>query len=291
MDKNTVTIQYAVEGFNDVEDQTDRFDIELPAHAKNINKVDDFISDIADDYYSDLIVSVTNKITGWMVYYNRNIAFIRALLNRAVKVWQWIDKAPPLVLLKGPKKRIRYLSRLDAQRLLNELPEHLAAMVEFSLHTGLRQANVTGLKWENVDIPNRMLIVNPEDFKNGQVHSVPLNQTAISVLLDQRGKHKEYVFVYDGGPVTQANTKAFRKALKRANIQDFRWHDLRYTWASWLIQAGVSIEALQELGGWESREMVMRYAHLSRRHLTDSINLLDSICKSPTVEIEQRKIG
>ena len=100
---------------------------------------------------------------------------------------------------------------------------------------------------------------------------MPLNNEALSVLLERRETHREYVFTFKGNPVTQCNTKAFRNALKRPNIKDFKWHDLRHTWASWMIQAGVSVELLQELGGWESREMVMRYAHLSKDHLIDAI--------------------
>lgn len=67
--------------------------------------------------------------------------------------------------------------------------------------------------------------------------------------------------------LTQVNTKAWRAALKRAGIADFRWHDLRHTWASWHVQAGTPLHALQELGGWECAEMVRRYAHLSSEHL------------------------
>lgn len=59
------------------------------------------------------------------------------------------------------------------------------------------------------------------------------------------------------------NTRSWRKALKRAGITNFRWHDLRHTWASWLVQRRVPLFVLQELGGWQSAEMVRRYAHLS----------------------------
>ena len=70
---------------------------------------------------------------------------------------------------------------------------------------------------------------------------------------------------------------AWRAALKRAGIDDFRFHDLRHTWASWLIQAGVPLSALQEMGGWESIEMVQRYAHLAPNHLTEHARQIDAI--------------
>lgn len=60
-------------------------------------------------------------------------------------------------------------------------------------------------------------------------------------------------------------------------ISDFRFHDLRHTWASWLVQSGVPISALQEMGGWESIEMVKRYAHLSPNHLNEHARQIDAI--------------
>ena len=75
------------------------------------------------------------------------------------------------------------------------------------------------------------------------------------------------MFTYKGKPVTKANNHAWRKALVRAGIEDFRWHDLRHTWASWHVQQGTPLYVLQELGGWSDYEMVRRYAHLSAEHL------------------------
>jgi integrase len=75
------------------------------------------------------------------------------------------------------------------------------------------------------------------------------------------------VFSYEGKSIRQVSTKAWYAALERAGITDFRWHDLRHTWASWHVQNGTPLHALQELGGWESSEMVRRYAHFSAEHL------------------------
>ena len=85
----------------------------------------------------------------------------------------------------------------------------------------------------------------------------------------QVGKHPSRVFTFRGKPIRWANTKAWRAALKRAGIEDFRWHDLRHTWASWLTQAGTPANVLQELGGWESESMVRRYAHLAPTQLIE----------------------
>lgn len=82
-----------------------------------------------------------------------------------------------------------------------------------------------------------------------------------------RGKHPRWVFPKAGKPVYQTSTKAWFEALKRSGIEDFCWHDLRHTWASWHVQNGTPLHVLQELGGWSSLKMVQRYAHLSGEHL------------------------
>ena len=88
----------------------------------------------------------------------------------------------------------------------------------------------------------------------------------------QLGTHPQYVFTYKGNPIGQCNTKAWKNALERAGIENFRWHDLRHTWASWHVQNGTSLQELQLLGGWSSFEMVLRYAHLSSDHLRAAAN-------------------
>lgn len=97
--------------------------------------------------------------------------------------------------------------------------------------------------------------------------SLPLSAEAILVLRRRQGKHSRWVFTYRGKGVKRGNTKAFKAALKRAGIANFRWHDLRHTWASWHVQNGTPIPVLQQLGGWKTLAMVMRYAHLGASHL------------------------
>ena len=87
------------------------------------------------------------------------------------------------------------------------------------------------------------------------------------MLNRQWGKHQKYVFTYQNKPIGQVNTKAWQNELKRCGIENFRWHDLRHTWASWLRQNDVPTWVLQELGGWKSEVMVRRYAHMSVKHL------------------------
>jgi integrase len=140
-------------------------------------------------------------------------------------------------------------------------------MAKFTLATGLRASNVSYLEWKDVDMAAKHIVIHPDQSKNKKALGVPLNQDAMDVLENQLGKHHRYVFTYNNKPITQCSTRAWRNALARAGITNFRWHDLRHTWASWHIQNGTTLQELFELGGWSSFDMVLRYAHLSSNHL------------------------
>lgn len=136
----------------------------------------------------------------------------------------------------------------------------------------------------------RVAWVNPEDSKSNRAIGVALNDTAGKVLRDRISNHHKWVFVHlksgyrPDGTATPSVRKmrvddqqAWNAACRRAGIEDFRFHDLRHTWASWLIQSGVPLSVLQEMGGWESIEMVRRYAHLAPNHLTEHAKQIGSI--------------
>ena len=175
-------------------------------------------------------------------------------------------------MLPEPSKRVRWLTRNEADRLIAELPPHLADMVRFSLETGLRRANVTGLQWSQVDLVRRTAWIHPDQAKARKAIPVPLSNVAVLTLRKQIGKHQANVFTFKGKPVHQVNTKAWHKALERVGIEHFRWHDLRHTWATWHIQEGTPLHVLQELGGWSTPEMVQKYAHLSSEHLAQWVD-------------------
>ena len=169
------------------------------------------------------------------------------------------------------------LTHEEASRLLDELPKHTKAMVTFTLATGLRESNVTELEWSQIDMQNKIAWIHADQSKNGKMIRVPLNQDAIDVLVQQIGKHSVRVFTYRGKPIKKVGTKWWRKALERAGIENFTWHGLRHTWASWHVQNGTPLNVLQELGGWSSYEMVQRYAHLAPDHLSNYANNLEGI--------------
>jgi integrase len=138
---------------------------------------------------------------------------------------------PSSKLYRETKRRIRWITPEQAQTLLRELPPHQVDIVLFALSTGLRQSNVLELDWSQVDLDRRVAWIHADQAKGRRPIHVSLNSTALAVLVRQVGKHPVRVFTYNGMPVAWANTLAWRQALKRAGIEDFRWHDLRHTWA------------------------------------------------------------
>lgn len=203
---------------------------------------------------------------------NRTLALLRSVLRAAVNDWEWIERAPKIRLLHEAAGRVRFLTADEATRLIGELPEHLAAMVSFSILTGLRQRNVRELRWSQVDLERRAVWIHPHEAKGRKGISVPLTREAAKIVEAQSGKHAEFVFTFRGNPVRWLNNTAWRAALKRAGIENFRWHDQRHTWATLHAQAGTPMHVLQELGGWASPVMVRRYAHLTTNHLSQHVD-------------------
>ncbi|CAK8739227.1 Tyrosine recombinase XerC [Sodalis praecaptivus] len=215
---------------------------------------------------------------------------MKSIMRAAEREWKWIEKSPVIKVPQERNKRVRWLEPAEAQRLIEECPEPLKSIVEFALSTGLRRSNIVNLKWQQIDMQRKVAWVHPEDSKSGRAIGVALNDMACAVLRRQIGHHHNLVFVHttavkrNDGTTTASVRKmrvdsntAWRAALRRAGIEDFRFHDLRHTWASWLVQSGVPLSALQEMGGWESIEMVQRYAHLAPNHLTVHARQIDAI--------------
>lgn len=220
---------------------------------------------------------------------NRNLALIRSVLNMAKNEWEWLDSVPNIKLFPEPMIRIRWLSHGEADRLLSELPEHLKAMAKFSLATGLRESNVTGLQWSQLDMQRRCAWIHADQAKGKRSIAVPLNDDALFAIRGQIGKHETHVFTYKGNPVSRANNHAWNKAIKRAGLDGFKWHGLRHTWASWHIMNGTPLNVLKELGGWSDLTMVMRYAHLSSEHLNGYADNLSNLDLVHTLDTRTKK--
>jgi integrase len=122
-------------------------------------------------------------------FWYRYLALVRAVLKRVAGPWQWIEKAPTVSLYAEAKRRVRWLNKEEATRLLDALPTHQKQLTRFALATGLRQANVLGLKWSDVDMERRTAWVHADEAKGGEAIGVPLNDEAVAVLREELGKH------------------------------------------------------------------------------------------------------
>ena len=253
-----------------------------------------YLDEITRDVLDDLTRSrLSDGVANATV--NRMLEIVRAILRRAEREWGWLERAPQVRMMPESKHRVRWLTWDEAGRLLRQLPPHLAAMAKFSLATGLREANVVKLEWSQVALDRRCAWIHADQAKARTAIPVPLNDHALQALREQIGKHGVRVFTYKGKPVTKANNHAWRKALVRAGIENFRWHDLRHTWASWHVQQGTPLHVLQEMGGWSDYKMVRRYAHLSVEHLAEYANelgspkIISTNLAQPRKEVEKKR--
>ncbi|MHB1678736.1 MAG: tyrosine-type recombinase/integrase [Sulfuriferula sp.] len=219
---------------------------------------------------------------------NAVINLIRVILRKAMLDWKWIDRLPKFRILQEPKRRVRFITREEWARLQAEMPPHLRRMATFAIETGVRRANVTGLRWSQVDLERRIVWYHADQMKARKAHPCPLTNGAVLILREaaeaqsaEKEKYKnadlDHVFTFRGKTVRQTGSTAWENACMRAGIQNFRFHDLRHTWASWHIQDGTPLHVLQELGGWETPEMVQKYAHLSVDHLAGYVQKRDAL--------------
>src|ERR1700687_238599 len=177
--------------------------------------LDEITLDVIDRIKSERLKTVHKPTV------NRYLALVRAILLRARDEWEWIDKTPKVKLFKEGPGRERSITPEQVVALLGELPTHQRDVVVFALATGLRQSNVLGLEWSRVDLVAGHAWVGADQSKNRKPIAVPLNATAMEVLRRQLGKHPQRVFTYAGNPLASANTLVWRKALKRAGIDNF----------------------------------------------------------------------
>jgi len=247
--------------------------------------LDEITLDVIDRVKSERLKTVSKSTV------NRYLAVVRSILLRARDEWEWIDKAPKVKLFREPPGRERSITVEQAEALLRELPAHQRDVVLFTLATGLRQSNVLRLEWSHVNLESGHAWVDADQSKNRRPIAVPLNLKALEVLRRQIGKHPARVFTYAGRPLDRANTHAWQRALKRAGIENFRWHDLRHTWATWHRQSGTPTHELQRLGGWRTSVMVERYAHLAPDHLAAAANRLDPLLGGYDLATLEKKRG
>lgn len=228
---------------------------------------------------------------------NRSLEVARTTLNRAARVWRdgkkpWLQTAPLIEMLdeKAQARPPRPITWAEQAKLLPRLPDHLAAMVEFTVNTGARDENVCGLRWEwEVPVPElkrSVFVIPPEHFKTNRAHVLILNDTASRIVEAQRGKHDTYVFVYrrervkhlDREPVMEyhrvgtMNNTAWQSARMDVDLEKVRVHDLRHTFGQRLRDAGVQREDRALLLGHAIEDMPSHYAAATVARLVRQAN-------------------
>ena len=159
--------------------------------------------------------------------------------------------------------RYRYLTKEEWERLKKELPSHLKPIVTFALYTGYRLSNVLQCKWEQVDFNLRTIELLKQENKGAKKIITPINDGLFDLLQSLKPKAKGYIFINPatGKPYTR-NIKAFTNALKKAGIEDFKFHDLRRTVGTWLNQEGVDIRTIQNILAHSEVSTTERYLSL-----------------------------
>ncbi|MCD2451057.1 site-specific integrase [Methylicorpusculum oleiharenae] len=214
---------------------------------------------------------------------NRDMAIIRRVLKLCVVMWRdeqgrpWLDSAPLLPSVKGKKRKTRPISIAEQEKLMKGMPQYLADMALFALHTGLRDQELCGLKWEHEakisGTQESVFIITEESAKNGHERIVPLNALARSIVDRYRGQ-SEFVFHLKGNRLERMNNRAWRKAREAANLADVRVHDLRHTFGMRLRAAGVSFEDRQDLLGHHAGHITTHYSKAEIARLIECVELL-----------------
>jgi len=150
-------------------------------------------------------------------------------------------------------------------------------MVLISLNTGLRQGELFNLKWENINFERATLTVTANNAKSGKTRHVPINSTTLQILKNWRMQVQQNKFVFSSkktGMSFNNVNKAWRSILESAEIENFRWHDMRHHFASKLVMANVDLNTVRELLGHADIKMTLRYAHLAPEHKANAVEKL-----------------
>lgn len=219
---------------------------------------------------------------------NRHLQLLRAIFLRALRDGK-VESAPTgkVRFYRENNKRVRYLSDEEELRLFDALPNWLHPLVTIALHTGMHRGELLNLCWADVDFTSGTITVR--EPKSGENEHVVMNDTARQTLralwekrskvvaIKPRGQDNSggYVFTAPEGGYIHTLNRYWYPALGRAQIESFRFHDLRHTFASRAAMSGVDLYTLQGLMRHRSPQMTQRYAHLSAAHQREAVRTLD----------------
>lgn len=209
---------------------------------------------------------------------NRMLTIIKHMFRKAAD-WDMVEEGvlkriAKVKLTPEHNTRLRFLSKEECQALVNACNTHLKPIVVTALNSGMRKSEILGLKFEQVDFRHQFIFL--EITKNGKRREIPMNSTLRATLeAIPHSPESEYVFTDRNGKPFKDVKRSFKTALRKAGIADFRFHDMRSTFCSHLVMAGVDLTSVKELMGHQSLNMVMRYAALSPSHRADAVKVLD----------------
>ncbi len=237
-------------------------------------RLDDFNLILIENMQSEII---KNNLS--VAYANRLTAILKRMFTKALD-WEMINEEDLKLVrkakqLKGENKRLRYLSEDEAQRLINNCDNHLKPIVITALNTGMRKGEILHLTWDRVDLKNRIILL--DITKNGERREIPINNILYNVLFGiVRSLKTDYVFY---NPATLKSyyeiKKSFTTALRKSHIIDFHFHDLRHTFASWLVMGGIDLTTVKDLLGHKDITMTLRYSHLAASHISNAVKVLE----------------
>jgi integrase len=210
---------------------------------------------------------------------NKETGLLSRAINYANQEWGYTLVNPvPGLKQREPEGRVRWLTKPQAVALVNAAGQlgpragHLSAVITLALNTGMRKGELLGLEWARVDFVNGLIYLEAMHTKANRRRAIPINGPARLALQTRQA--------VAGGPLVfggiQDVKRSFGHACQLAGIKDFRFHDLRHTFASWLVQAGVSLTEVRDLLGHASIEMTERYAHLAPDRLRGAVAMLEA---------------
>lgn len=241
------------------------------------------IANITRSKISDFVTDRLNVASPGTVQKEFNV--IKHILRLACEEWDLIPENPAKTLtlkslrIKLPPGRVRYLHPDELLTLLEHCPVWLRPIVILGVGTGLRRGNILNLRWTEYD--ERRRILNIQKTKNGERIVCPLNEVgSMGLLMAEAHFGRSQIGRVFPDITKDQVSMAFRRACKKAKIENCRYHDLRHSFASWLRMSGADVHSVAKLLGHKDLRMTMRYSHLSDDFLANSAKQLDGVFSS-----------